>query len=69
MCLSMFDPKFEDGFALYIIWARPASGRMHSLAVGGLRAMLAAWEVVQQDCPTERTPSSTAPGFCTCARP
>jgi hypothetical protein len=49
----MFDPKFDDDFALYIIWARPASGRMHTLAAGGLRAMLAAWEVVQEDCPTE----------------
>lgn len=49
----MFDPKFEEGVALYIIWARPKSGAMRTLAAGGLRAMLAAWEAVQEDCPTD----------------
>lgn len=49
----MFDPKFEEGFALYIIWARPQKGGMHTLAAGGINAMMAAWEAVQAECPTE----------------
>ena len=50
---TMFDPKFEEGFALYIIWARPRSGALRTLAAGGFSAMAAAWEAVQGDCPTE----------------
>lgn len=48
----MFDPKFQDDFALYIIWARPRSGGMYSIAAGGFSAMMAAWDAVQHDCPT-----------------
>lgn len=49
----MFDPKFEEGFALYIIWARPKSGGMRTLAAGGFNAMIAAWDVVQTECPED----------------
>ena len=53
MSSHMFDPKFEEGFALYIIWARPKSGGIRSLAADGFNAMAAAWEAVQAQCPTE----------------
>ncbi len=49
----MFDPKFEEGFALFVIWSRPKSGGMRTLAAAGFNAMMAASEAVQTDCPTE----------------
>ena len=50
---TMFEPEFEEGAALYIIWARPKKGGMRTLAADGLRAMLAAWEALQEDCPAK----------------
>lgn len=49
----MFDPKFEEGFVLNIIRARPKSGAMRRLAAGGFNVMMAAWEAVQTECPTK----------------
>jgi hypothetical protein len=51
--LIMFDPKFQDSFALYIIWVRPRQGPIYTLAAGGFRAMEAAWNEVQAECPTD----------------
>lgn len=49
----MFDPKFDETAAIFIIWARSEQGGMRTLAAGGFNAMAAAWEAVQTDCPTE----------------
>jgi hypothetical protein len=43
----MFDPKFEPGAALFIVWRRPRIGAMETVAAGTLRAMRGAWEAVQ----------------------
>ena len=49
----MFEPKFDETAAIFIIWARSKQGGMRTLAAGGFSAMVAAWEAVQADCPTE----------------
>jgi len=49
----MFDPRFPEGEALFIIWRRPPNGRPITLAAGSHRAMSAAWDAVQDQCPDE----------------
>ncbi len=49
----MFDPKFDETAALFIIWVRPRRGAMRTLAAGGFNAMAAAWEAVQTECPED----------------
>jgi len=44
MFCRMLDRKFAEDFALYIIWSRPRQGGMRTLA---------AWDVVQKDCPAD----------------
>lgn len=51
-CL-MFDPKFDETAAIFIIWARSKQGGMRTLAAGGFNAMAAAWEAVQTECPED----------------
>jgi hypothetical protein len=53
MFLSMFDPKFDETAAMYIIWVRSKRGGMRTLAAGGFNAMAAAWEAVQTECPED----------------
>ena len=50
---SMFDPKFKETAAIFIIWARSTRGGMRTLAAGGFNAMIAAWDVVQTECPED----------------
>lgn len=50
---SMFDPKFDETAAIFIIWARSTRGGMRTLAAGGFNAMAAAWEAVQMECPED----------------
>lgn len=38
----MFDPKFDETAAIFIIWARSRKSGMRTLAAGGFNAMAAA---------------------------
>jgi hypothetical protein len=49
----MFDPKFDETAAIFIIWARSRHGGMRTLAAGRFGAMAAAWEAVQTECPED----------------
>lgn len=49
----MFEPKFDETAAIFIIWARSEQGGMRTLAAGGFDAMAAAWEAVQTECPED----------------
>lgn len=49
----MFDPRFEPGAALFIIWRRPLSGGMQTVAAGTHRAMRGAWDAVQDQYPDD----------------
>ena len=49
----MFDPKFEPGAALFIIWRRPRTGPMETIAAGTHRAMRGAWEAIQDQYPDD----------------
>jgi hypothetical protein len=49
----MFDPKFEPGAALFIIWRRPRAGGMETIAAGTHRAMRGAWEAIQDQYPDD----------------
>ena len=53
MFMSMFDPVFEPGAALFIIWRRPKWGGMQTLAAGSHKAMVGAWEALQEDYPDD----------------
>lgn len=43
----MFDPRFDPSAALFIIWRRPRTGGMETIAAGTHRAMRGAWSAVQ----------------------
>lgn len=49
--MRIHEPRFPSDSALYIIWCEGRDTPRYSLAAGSLRAMEAAWEAVQQDCP------------------
>lgn len=51
--LFMFDPVFETGAALFIIWRRPAYGGIETIAAGTHRAMVGAWNAVQDQYPDD----------------
>jgi hypothetical protein len=49
----MFDPKFDPGAALFIIWRRPRTGGIETVAAGTHRAMRGAWEAVRDQYPDD----------------
>lgn len=49
----MFDPRFLEGAALFIIWRRPPCGGLETVAAGTHRAMRAAWDAVQDQYPDD----------------
>ena len=49
----MFDPKFDRGAALFIIWRRPQTGPIETVAAGTHRAMRGAWDVIQDQYPDD----------------
>ena len=51
--LNMFDPKFAHGAALFIIWRRPRTGGMETIAAGTHRAMRGAWDAIQDQYPDD----------------
>lgn len=51
--LIMFDPKFPEGSALFIIWRRSRFTGLETVAAGTHRAMKAAWGAIQDEYPDE----------------
>ena len=49
----MFDPKFDPGAALFIIWRHPRTGGMETVAAGTHRAMRGAWAAIQDQYPDD----------------
>lgn len=49
----MHEPEFPENRALYIIWCDSAMWGRFSLAAGSFSAMVAAWDAVQDQQPSD----------------
>lgn len=49
----MFDPVFQPGAALLVIWRRPRHGGLETIAAGTHRAMSGAWDAIQDQYPDD----------------